>query len=55
MDGLQLVQWVTVQTGDMAGTLQHEVRALISRASSPEAIPHGQADELARLREQLGR
>ena len=29
MNGQQLVQWLTVQAGDMTGTLHHGVRALI--------------------------
>ena len=53
MDGQQLGQWLAVQAGDMAGALQHGVRALISRTRSPEVT--GQADELARVREQLRR
>ena len=40
------------KAGDMAGTLQHRLRALISRSSN-EVMPRGQADELARLRDQL--
>ena len=44
---------LTVQAGDMAGTLQHAVRALTARASSTEELPRGQADELPRLRDEL--
>ena len=29
MDGTQLVQWLSVQAGNMAGDLQHNVRALM--------------------------
>ena len=50
-DGQQLVQWLTVQAEDMAGTLQHGVRTLISRTCNPDTRPPGQADEFARLRE----
>ena len=32
MDGHQLVQWLTVQAGDVTGTLQQGVRALLTRA-----------------------
>ena len=35
MDGSHLVQWLSVQAGNMAGDLQHNVRALMVRASSP--------------------
>ena len=55
MDGQQLVRRLTAQAGDMAGTLQHGVRTLIPCASSPDVISQGQADEFARLREQLRR
>ena len=43
MVGQQLVQWLTVQVGDMAGTLQHRVRTLISPTSTPDVIPQGPA------------
>ena len=29
MDGQQLVQWLTVQAGDLAGALQHGVRVIM--------------------------
>ena len=35
MDGHQLVQWLTLQAGDMIGTLQQGVRALLTRTSTP--------------------
>ena len=38
----QLVQWLTVQAGDMAGTLQHGVRTVFSPTSSPDVITPGQ-------------
>ena len=34
MDGSQFVQWLSVQAGNVAGDLQHNVRALMVRASS---------------------
>ena len=46
LDGNQLVQWLSVQAGNMAGDLQHSVRALMLRASSPMPIPDGH-DEVA--------
>ena len=52
MDGGQLVQWLSVQTGNMAGDLQHNVRALMLRASSPMPVSDGH-DEVASLRKQL--
>ena len=41
MGGSQLVQWLSVQAGNMAGDLQHNVRALMVRASSPMLILDG--------------
>ena len=38
MDGSQLVQWLSVQAGNMAGDLQHDARALMVRASSPMPV-----------------
>ena len=52
MDGSQLVQWLSVQTGDMAGDLQHNVRALMVRASSPMPVSDGR-DEGSSLKQQL--
>ena len=51
MDGSQFVQWLSVQAGNMAGDLQHNVRALMVRASSPMPVLDGR-DE-ASLRKQL--
>ena len=34
MDGSQLVQWLSIQASNMAGDLQHNVRALMVRASA---------------------
>ena len=44
MDGSQLVQWLSVQAGNMAGDLQHNVRALMIRASSPMPVSDGHAE-----------
>ena len=52
MDGNQLVQWLFVQAGNMAGDLQHNVRALMLRASSPMPILDGH-DEVASPRKHL--
>ena len=52
MDGTRLVQWLSVQTGNMAGDLQHNVRTLMLRASSPMPVSDG-CDEVANLRKQL--
>ena len=52
MDGSQLVQWLSVQTGNMAGDLQHNVRALMVRASSPMSVSDGR-DEVSSLKQQL--
>ena len=52
MDGLQLVQWLFVQDGNMPGDLQHYVRALMVRASSPMPVSDGH-DEVSSLRKQL--
>ena len=52
MDGSQLVQWLSVQAGNMAGDLQHNVRALMVRASSPMPVSDGR-DEVSSLRKQL--
>ena len=51
-DGTQLVQWLSVQAGNMAGDLQHNVRVLMLRASSPMPVSDG-CDEVASLRKQL--
>ena len=40
-DGSQLVQCLSVQAGNMAGDLQHHVRALMVRASSPIPVSDG--------------
>ena len=52
MDGAQLVQWLSAQEGNMVGDLQHNVRALMVRVSSPMPIPDGH-DEVSSLRKQL--
>ena len=49
MDGSQLVQWWSVQTSNMAGDLQHNVRALMVKASSPMPVSDGH-DEVSSLR-----
>ena len=49
-DGHQLVQWLTVQAGDVTGTLQQGVRALLTRAGASLPELRGHADELARLK-----
>ena len=38
MDGNQFAQWVSVQAGNKAGDLQHNVRALMVRASTPMLV-----------------
>ena len=48
MDGGQLVQWLSVQARNMAGDLQHNVRALVLRASSPMPVSDGH-DEVCLL------
>ena len=52
MDGAQLVQWLSVQASNMVGELQHNVRALMVRGSSPMPVSDGH-DEVASLRKQL--
>ena len=52
MDGSQLVQWLSVQAGNMAGDLQHNVRELMVRASSPMPVSDGR-DEVSSLKQQL--
>ena len=52
MDGSQLVQWLSVPAGNMAGDLQHNVRALMVRAGSPMPLSDGR-DEVSSLRKQL--
>ena len=52
MDGSQLVLWLFVQAGDMAGDLQHNVRALMVRVNSPMPALDGR-DEISSLRKQL--
>ena len=52
MDGSQLVQGLSVQAGNVAGDLQHNVRALMIRASSPTPVSDGH-DEVSSLRKQL--
>ena len=52
MDEGQLVQWLSVQAGNMAGDLQHNVRALMLRASSPTPVAD-RNDEVASLFKQL--
>ena len=52
MDGSQLVQCNSVQAGNMAGDLQHNVRALMVRASSPMPVSDGR-DEVSSLKKQL--
>ena len=52
MDGSQLVQWLSIQAGNMAGDLQHNVTALMVRVSSPMPVADGR-DEVSSLRQQL--
>ena len=52
MDGSQLVQWLSVRAGNMPGDLQHNVRALMVRASSPKPVSDGR-DEVSSLKQQL--
>ena len=52
MDGSQFVQWLSTQAGNMAGDLQHNVRALMVRASSPMPVSDGR-DEVSSLKQQL--
>ena len=52
MDGWQFVQWLSIQAGNMAGDLQHNVRALMARASSPMPVSDGH-DEASSLKRQL--
>ena len=39
MDGQQIVQSLIVQAGDMAGTFEHGVRRLMTRAKADEVVP----------------
>ena len=41
MDGSELIKWLSVQAGSMAGDLQHNVRTLMVRANSPKPISDG--------------
>ena len=50
MDVSQLVQWLSIQAGNMAGDLQHNVRALMVRASSPMPVSDGR-DEVTSLKQ----
>ena len=52
MDGSRLVQWLSVQAGNVAGDLQHNVRALRVRAGSPMPVSDGR-DEVSSLKQQL--
>ena len=52
MDGSQLVQRLSIQGGNMVGDLQHNVRALMARASSPMPVMDGHY-EVSSLRNQL--
>ena len=53
MDGSQLVQRLSAQASNMAGDLQHNIRALIMvRVSSPTPVLDGH-DEVPSLRKQL--
>ena len=52
MDGTHLAQWLSVQVGNMADDLQHNVRTLLLRASFPMPVLDGR-DEVASLRKQL--
>ena len=52
IDGSQLVQWLSAQAGNMAGDLQHNVRALMVRGSSPTLVSDGR-DEVPSLKQQL--
>ena len=51
-DGSQLVQWLSAQAGNMAGDLQHNVRALMVRVSSPMPVSD-RCDEVSSLKQQL--
>ena len=48
MDSNQLVQLLSAQAGNMAGDLQHHVRVLMLRASTPMPVSDGR-DEVASL------
>ena len=50
MDGSQLVQWLSVQAGNMAGDLHHNI--VMDRASSPMPVLDGR-DEVSSPRQQL--
>ena len=52
MDGSQLVQWLSVLAGNMAGDLQHNVRVLMVRVRFPMPVPDGN-DEVSSLKKQL--
>ena len=52
MDGSQLVQWLSAQAINRAGDRQHNVRALMVRASSPMPVSDAH-DEVSSLRKQL--
>ena len=52
MDGNQIAQGLSAQAGNIAGGLQHNVRALMVRANSPTPVSDGH-DEVAGLRKQL--
>ena len=53
MDGSQLVQWLSAQASNMAGALQHNVKALMLRVSSPMPVSDGRDDLVPNLRKQL--
>ena len=52
MVGNQLAQWLSAQPGNMAGDLQHNVRALTLRASNHTPVSDGH-EEVASLRKHL--
>ena len=39
MDGHELVQWLTIQAGDVPGTLQQGTRALLTQANARPPEP----------------
>ena len=53
MDGDQLIQWLTVQVGDVTCMLQQGVRAPLSQASASLLELRDHVDDLARLKAQL--
>ena len=52
MDGNQLLQWLSVQASNVAGDLQHNVRARMVKVRSPMPVPDGH-DKVSSLHKQL--